>query len=548
MNAEYKTRGIGLTFITPGSAFSVQRFLLLPILICLVYLLTLSYFARAHPFGTYSTETDFYHLYAPDAERIAAGQFPENPYQGPGYPAMLALLTTLTGDVFVSGKWLSVFSSAAVGILAFFLFERLFGYWVGVGAELIIFVSDLFPRYAINATTDIFFLMLCAAALVVFTNNKISVHWRVILTAVISSLAYLTRYNGVFLVLVCLFGIIVLDLFDRSLYERLKLTGLFIIIFLIVASPWLYANYKHRGSPFYNTNYINIATEFYKEIAAADANRGTFGAKYGQDATRQLEHVFSSFSDVLLYDPKRMILHYPVNLYESLKRSITTDLVSPWVGWFALIGFVLTLIERPSRPVILLLVSGALYLLLMALNHWETRYYFFMMVIYAGLAVYAVLRLFDLARSRGLLQNRAFVLIPVSLIAVMWFTSFTDARADVRKFMASHPTEVLEACDYLKSINVSGARIVARKPHVAYICRQEWIFFPQVKSLEDLKEWLQIKPVDYIAIGPREISDRPALKTLKDPKNAPVWLKPVWVSQKANYVLYQPQMSDPASP
>ena len=69
-------------------ARSATRRLLLAAL-CLLYLLTLAHLARFHPFGTYATETDFYHLFAPDASRLADWRFPENPYQGPGYPAAL---------------------------------------------------------------------------------------------------------------------------------------------------------------------------------------------------------------------------------------------------------------------------------------------------------------------------------------------------------------------------------------------------------------------------------------------------------------------------
>src|SRR6266581_2118559 len=96
---------------------------LLPLLLCFAYFLVLAYVGRSHPFGTYATETDFYHLFAPDAERIAAWQFPENPYQGPGYPALLALVTKLTGDLFTAGKWISITSATLVGWLAFLLFE-----------------------------------------------------------------------------------------------------------------------------------------------------------------------------------------------------------------------------------------------------------------------------------------------------------------------------------------------------------------------------------------------------------------------------------------
>ena len=518
-------------------ALAGEKRWLLPLLLCLVYFGVLAYVGRSHPFGTYATETDFYHLFAPDAERIATGRFPENPYQGPGYPALLALVTKLTGDLFTSGKWISITSATLVALLTFLLCSRLFGYWVGVGAALVVMVSGEFPQFAINATTDVFFLLLCLAALVIFTSEQMTVRWRVSLTAAVAALAYLTRYNGLFLLAACLFGIVALNLFERDWRGRLGLATLFVAVFLLTASPWLYANYKHRGSPFYNTNYLNIATEFYPELA---------GGRTNQDATRGLSDKFHSFGDVLRYDPRRMVRQYPVNLYESLVESITTDLVSPWVGWMAIMGFALALIERRSKAVLLLLVAGAIYFLLMGLSHWETRYYFFIMVIYAGLAVYAAFRLLELARARGLLKHPAYVMAPAALVAVMWAASFAQSRKDVAHFLASHPTEVLSACDYLKREHVSGARILTRKPHLPFICHQEWVFFPQVKSLDELRAWLRSHPVDYIMISSVELSRRRELMPLKDPKTAPPWLKAVWVSSHPNYVLYTPQVSQSA--
>ena len=88
---------------------------------------------------------------------------------------------------------------------------------------------------------------------------------------------------------------------------------------------------------------------------------------------------------------------------------------------------------------------------------------------------------------------------------------------------------------------MSGARIVARKPHLPAICGGQWVYFPQVESLEGLKAWLQENQVDYIAFGIRELSARPQLSLLKNPSAAPPWLKPVWVSEKPPFVLYKPQ-------
>src|SRR5207253_6582850 len=136
--------------------------------------------------------------------------------------------------------------------------------------------------------------------------------------------------------------------------------------------------------------------------------------------TRELSNVFHSFGEMLSYDPKRIIARYPVNLYDCLRRSITTDLVSPWVGWLAMVGVMLALIERRSKAVWLLLSASAIFFLLMALNHWETRYFFFITVVYAGLAVYAVCRPLELLRARGWLNARAFALIPALLVLAMW--------------------------------------------------------------------------------------------------------------------------------
>ena len=505
----------------------------LPISLALICLLTFAYTARTHTFGTYATETDFYHFYAPDAEKIAAGQFPENTYQAPGYPLIILLVSKITGDLFVAGKWVSIISAALIVLLTFQLMARLFGYWVGIGAALIVMVSGQLPQFAIQATTDVFFLMLCLAALSVFTSEQIAAHWRVIFTAVITGLAYLTRYNGLFLLAACIFGIVVLDLFNRRLRQRITLAAIFVAVFLITASPWLYFNYKHRGSPFYNTNYLNMATFFYSELA---------GGRINQDGTRELSNVFHSFGEMLSYDPKRIIARYPGNLYDCLDKSINRDLVSPWVGWLAVVGAVLALIERRSKAILLLLAAGAIFFLLMALNHWETRYYFFITPIYAGLAVYAVCRPLELLQARGWLNARAFALIPAALVLMMWWTSFNFARQDVARFLATQQTEIISASDYLKSQQVSGARILSRKPNIPYLARQEWVFFPRMKSLNELRAWLKAHPVDYITYGSAELSARRELAALKDPQAAPPWLKPVWTSQNPAFVLYKPAL------
>jgi hypothetical protein len=514
---------------------------LIPLLLCALHFVLLVLLARQHPFGTYATETDFYHFFAPDAERLARGQFPTNTYQGPGYPAVLALLAKLTGssdDLFTVGKWLSVVGAVVCGWLVFRLFAQLFSYWVGLGAQVLAVASGEFPQFSISATTDVFFLVLCLATLVILTNERLPVRWRVGGAAVLTSLSYLTRYNGLFLLAVCLFGIVLLNLFDLDWRRRARLAGFFIGLFGLVALPWFIANGRQHGSPLYNTNYLNIATEFYPELVQGKVN---------QDATRALEERFHSFGDVLRYDPVRLLKGYPKNLAESLRSIVNTTLLNRWLAWAGLGGLLLALWRQRSKGVMLLVLAGLLYLLLMGLNHWETRYYFFVMVLGAGLAVYLLAELFALMRLHSGLKQPALAIIPVLLVALLFTASVAEARFLTKEFLDSHPSEVIAARDYLQSVGecnqAARKRIVARKPHVAYLCRGEWVFFPQVQTPEELRTWLaqnSPNPVDYLLVSQREIKERRGLKQLGEPSKAPAWLQPVWSQSKPVAVLYRP--------
>jgi hypothetical protein len=122
--------------------------------------------------------------------------------------------------------------------------------------------------------------------------------------------------------------------------------------------------------------------------------------------------------------------------------------------------------------------------------------------------------------------------------------SFAESRNDVTQFIDGLPTEVIRARDYLRSVGAAGGkRILARKPHLPYMTRNKWVFFPQVKSLGELRDWIANNRVDYIVIGKRELKERKELSGLGDPKNAPPWLKAVWMNDETMFILYKPALN-----
>ena len=506
---------------------------LLPWLPGALFLVVLAFAAARHPFGTYGTETDFYHLYAPDAARLAEGRAPANTFQGPGYPLVLALVAKVTGDLFVAGKWISVLSGALTVVLAAHILGRLFGSLPGLCGALLFAASPQFARYAIQATTDVFFLMLSLAIVAAVlpqlaadeqTPRRGTAAALAIVAGALSALAYLTRYNAV-----SLLGVVVVALVARRRDRKWRDVALYAGTLVVCVAPWLLVNAREHGSPLYNTNYLNVATAAYPELT---------GGRADQDATRVLAARFHSFGDVLFHDPARFAESYRENLVGSFLRS-SVALLKPWVAFLAIAGLVLALMLRRSAALSLVLAAAAAHMLLMGLSHWETRYYFFPGLVFAALAAWAPFGAVETFRTRGLLRGRGATVAAALLVGAMCIQSGNISAREMQRFLSSHPLEVIDACEALQRAGVKGARIAARKPHLAAICEQQWVFLPQVRSAAELGAWARANGVDFVAIGTPEMATRRALVPLLDPRNAPPSLRAVWGTPDGRFVLYR---------
>jgi hypothetical protein len=442
----------------------------IPLLICAGYLLLLAAISPFHEIGAYGTETDFYQYYAPDSQRILQREFPQNTFQGPGYALALAGLSYFIGDIFAAGKWISIASGALVLFLCYLIFSEPFGHRPAIVSMLIVATSREFTQFSISATTDVFFLALCLLALYLRSG-------------IFAAASYLTRYNGLFLLPAFLFG--------------RKLSIGVLVSFLIVVSPWLWLNYQHHGSPLYNTNYLNAATQFY-------------GKDNNLDGTTELAKWFYSWDAVLAHDPMRIVTGYFSNQGYHLRRMVTSDPLAPSIVLLAAIG--LAQAWRNAKPINLLISAGIWYLLPLGLIHWEPRYFFFINILAAGFAAYCIFEIMEVSRPRYARQ------ITAGLLFLIIGASGAMATVRVKQFLASEPLDLPAACGHLKS----GSKIAARKPHIAFICGGQWALIPNLDSVDDLQRWLNENKIDYLVFGPMEVGTRARLIGIRER------LKPVW--------------------
>jgi hypothetical protein len=87
--------------------------------------------------------------------------------------------------------------------------------------------------------------------------------------------------------------------------------------------------------------------------------------------------------------------------------------------------------------------------------------------------------------------------------------------------------------------------VVARKPNLSFYTNAEWLFMPNLASLEELDAFLQIegsgRPL-YLLYGQMEQRYREQYADLLVPSRAPSWLEPVAQSRPSGgWVLYRYQ-------
>jgi hypothetical protein len=203
--------------------------------------------------------SDFFQMiWLADAQRAGIGTAWANGFLGLGYPALLNLVTTATGDILTSGKLIQVASGVALLLLLPWASLRLFGDRDGVlAAQALLAVEPIFVFAAAGETPDLLAtaLMFPGLVLAIDAAERDSTR-RSALAGVLLGLGYLVRYHSLLLALAVVATLLIAG---KSRRTALWLGG----GFLIAASPQLIASGVVQGSPFFNLHIKSIALGYY---------------------------------------------------------------------------------------------------------------------------------------------------------------------------------------------------------------------------------------------------------------------------------------------
>ena len=257
---------------------------------------------------------------------------------------------------------------------------------------------------------------------------------------------------------------------------------------------------------------------------------------------------FGSVAEVVGREPVAFAVQYVRNLLTTLANSLGAPLAVLPLGILAVLG-ALNIMIRPeaarARP---LVFSVLVYLLMLGLVHWESRYFLFGYVAYAGLAAYAIGLVAGGAWPRdrpGASRCGWSTGLAAGLILTVLVPALVRAPLRTAELLRQQPLGLLDAAEVLRQPQRRvPPRVMGRKPHLAYLAGGEWIFLPRVTSLDALPSILCRESVDYLVFDDAARKLRPTLAVLRDPRAAPAWLRPVHVDPEEPLIVYAVALDD----
>lgn len=293
--------------------------------------------------------------------------------------------------------------------------------------------------------------MQTAALFVVFRGRKGLVPlWAGLLAA----LSTLTRYNTVYLFPG---AIMYYACFERGQpASRVRALVLFLIGFMVVILPWLGFSMQHGQTPG-GALFHNIAYDIYSSK----------GVTWDQYET-QIQPQIHSLREVVLRAPTVVLKREFSNLVQHLASDIKRLLGWQVAIWCAF-GLILSLWDGTWRRLLPLWIMGAFLFITLVPAAYSERYSLPLAPFYLILAGAAAAspRLVPIVKGWLFPLKWILALLPLCL-------SGTASVYAQREVLHKLPVEVLEAARVIKQTAPSGARIMARKPHIAYYWGSPW--------------------------------------------------------------------------
>ncbi|HUI31606.1 MAG TPA: glycosyltransferase family 39 protein [Candidatus Acidoferrales bacterium] len=490
-----------------------------------VYFAALLFFGLTfHKVGDFGAETDFYWGYAPQARDFLLGKITIDAFHGPLYPWTLGLFGKVFGDLFRSGIIISALSASLSLLFIFEILKSVFSSDVAFVSTVFVSVNKSFVQYSYTASTDMFFVAVSLAGLLLLFRRPVITVSELCLSAACMSLAYLVRYVGLVFLLVVPFVILLRSVQVRGL-TRYSAVVIWVAVFVVFAAPWSIYLKLNRGSFFYDKNYQNIAYEVFSRGRVTWDN---FWSKFANQ--------YTGYSDVVFKAPFLFLATLLANAFTHLINDLSR-LTNIAIGILSLSGGLFLVFFRPDRKKIGLMIIFISFFVILLLVFYSERFSLFLVPMYMlSFAFFLKAFLAKFGAEKNVRPSLSYIVLALLII------SFWDSYSFNSRNISSGPNEMLFVRDCFHEAyhgQYDNAKIVARKPHIAYLLGMQFYPFPMIGNYDSLLAVLRRDDVKFLYYGNLEAGLRPQFLNLLQLDVPHPGLKPLCITGPRLAVLYE---------
>jgi hypothetical protein len=472
-----------------------------------------------HTSGSYyiTSENDFFSSYIPHAESLLNGNFVVDVYRGPLYVLLLASIKYLINNFMSAGIIISSLSSAIFLYFTYLLLKKIFSGSVALVVLIFTTINPIFIAYSYAPGTDMFFAALCAISVYLFLTAGKNTHIKIIGSAFFAALAFLTRYNAIFLMTIPVL-IILTGIMHKKYKERITSGIIFLMVFLCTAAPWGIYTYINKGEFFYNENYRNIA------ITLGNIGKLNWEKEWHSNAGK-----YGSFSDIVKEEPVLLAETITGNFVQHSFKNLLV-LNTFYIGIFSVIGLLFFKINRLNiKQFSYYLVNAAFFILLLPV-FYDPRFFLFLLPVLSVFAYFGIKSVSDFSSvTQGFIFN-----------GLICFGILSSISYNKQLIIGQEEIKNIESAFHIsENNNISDKIIASRMPHISYQLNMKWEALPAGKTIAETIAELKRKNVDYLYFSRREYNEREQLRALINPYNAPPGLQPVIYLRKDRAVLYK---------
>lgn len=442
-----------------------------------------------------------------------------HPFWPPLYPFLSSLVFNLVNSWEITLRLTSLLSSILIIIPTYYLVKYLTSKLTATLASVSIFLLTPIVHFSIFPFSDMLSASLVTSALTTMYFALIKENTKLfVITAILHGLIYLTRSEGTMFFALSGFylGIYLVSrvIFKKIPLKKIKILPIFLIVFLLVASPYLITVKNQLG-------YWSLSQKFSAQIQQEQAFEYKSNTTWAQEVwsikyPNYNSHYFRNGSLYVL-DNLYTLLD---NFYEKVKKWGKLLFIS-FPVWF-MVGSLIGLLRLQRKDFwgnlfIVYILFTAIPITIFSTTVIDVRYLLWvipLIVIFFYKAIFNILQKFPIFP----IFMKSFVPFTLILLTPAFSFQSLDVESYSNNFTNIHyRPQLKEVAEFIKQHSKGeGPKIMTRHEGIEFYSRGITIYIPQDSYIRVL-EFTQKYNTDYIVAWHRELSQEKELAGLANP-------------------------------